>query len=130
MNETMRFFIKRLLIFSAFLACIGSILFFLLPPGYISKAFPALVLFFLLVTICLIWYLNRASEKSFIKFVTAFMLTTGLKLLLLILVVVGYIFLNPDDKVSFVIIFFILYLLYSGFEVYSVLYLSRHQKKE
>jgi F0F1-type ATP synthase assembly protein I len=91
---------------------------------------PALIVFFLFISWVIIWYLFRASEKSFIKFVNAFMATTGLKLLTLILVIVGYILLNHGDAIPFLVAFFILYLLYTGFEVYAVLYLSKRQKKE
>ena len=126
----MRIFIRRILLYSAFLAFAAVILSLLLPSGYLTPALPALIIFFLLVTWLILWYLMKASDKSFIKFVNAFMITTGLKLLLLILVIVAYIFLNRSDAVPFLVAFFILYLFYTGFEVYTVLFLSKHQKRE
>lgn len=118
------------MIFSAFLAFTGVILSLTLPPGTITPALPLLIVFFLIIAWVIIWYLFRASEKSFIKFVNAYMLSTGLKLLTLILIIVAYIFLNRGDAVPFLVAFFVLYLLYTGFEVYAVLYLSKRQKKE
>ena len=129
MKEIIRFFLRRILIFSAFLAFGGVILSLLLPAGTITPALPFLIVFFLALAWTVIRYLFRASEMSFVKFVNAFILSTGLKLLVLILVIVGYILLNRGDAVPFLVAFFILYLLYTGFEVYAILYLSKHQKK-
>jgi hypothetical protein len=130
MNDIMKLFLRRIMIFSAFLAFAGVVLSLVLPAGTITPALPALIVFFLGIAWAIIRYLFRASEKSFVKFVNAFMLSTGLKLLVLILIIVGYIFLNRSDAVPFLGAFFILYLLYTGFEVYAVLYLSKRQKKE
>jgi F0F1-type ATP synthase assembly protein I len=129
MKDIMKIFLRRIMIYSAFLAFAGVILSLVLPAGTVTPALPALIVFFLAIAWAIIWYLFRASEKSFVKFVNAFLATTGLKLLTLILVIVGYIFLNRGDAVPFLVAFFILYLLYTGFEVYAVLYLSKHQKK-
>ena len=130
MNDTVKYFFRQIMIYSAFLAFASVILSLLLPAGTITPAMPALIVFFLILTWAIIRYLMKASEKSFVKFVNAFMITTGLKLLLLIIVIVGYIFLNRGDAVPFLVVFFILYLFYTGFEVYTVLYLSKRQKKQ
>jgi hypothetical protein len=130
MKDVQKLFFRRIMIYSAFLSFAGVILSLLLPAGYITPALPYLILFFLALTWAITWYLLRASEQSFIRFVNAFMITTGLKLLLLILIIVGYIFLNRPDAVPFLAAFFILYLSYTAFEVYAVLYISRRQKKE
>lgn len=130
MKDVQNFFLRRIMIYSAFLAFAGVILSLVLPAGYITPALPYLIVFFLALTWAITWYLLKASEKSFIRFVNAFMLTTGIKLLLLILIIVAYIFLNRPDAVPFLAVFFVLYLCYTGFEVYAVLYLSRRQKKE
>lgn len=130
MKDLMKLFIRRVLIFSAFLAFAGVVSSLLLPGGSITPALPFLIVFFLIISWVVIWYLFLSSGKSFIKFVNAFMLTTALKLLIFILVIVGYVLLNRGDAVPFLGAFFLLYLLYTGFEVYAVLYLSRRQKKE
>lgn len=129
MKEILTLFIKRLLIYSAFLA-FAAVILSLVFPGTVSPALPGILVFYLVVTWIIIRFLFRSSEKSFVKFVNAFMISTGLKLLVLILVIVGYVLLNRSDVVPFLVAFFILYLFYTGFEVYAVLYLSRHQKKE
>jgi len=129
MKDILTLFVKRLLIYSAFLAFAAVILSLVL-PGTVSPALPGIIVFYLVVSWIIIRFLFRASEKSFVKFVNAFMISTGLKLLVLILVIVGYVLLNRSDVVPFLVAFFILYLFYTGFEVYAVLYLSRRQKKE
>ena len=129
MKDILSLFVKRLLIYSAFLAFAAVILSLAL-PGTVSPALPGIIVFYLVISWIIIRFLFRASEKSFVKFVNAFMISTGLKLLVLILVIVGYVLLNRSDVVPFLVAFFILYLFYTGFEVYAVLYLSRRQKKE
>ena len=106
MNDTMKYFFRQIMIYSAFLAFAAVILSLLLPAGSITPAMPALIVFFLVLTWAIIRYLMKASEKSFVKFVNAFMITTGLKLLLLIIIIVGYIFLNRGDAVPFLAVFF------------------------
>lgn len=128
--HTPRQFLRQLLIYAAFLAFCGALLYFFLPAGYLTKAFPLLILFFLGLTWMIVRFLLRATEKSFMKFVNTFMLATGLKLLVLIIIAVAYIFLNRADVIPFLAAFFILYLLFTGFEVYAVITLSKHQKKE
>jgi hypothetical protein len=130
MKDILRIFFRQIMVYSAFLAFAGVILSLLLPEGHITPALPILLVFFPALTWTIVWYLGRASEKSFIKFVNAYMAATGLKLLLLILIIIAYIFLWKKDAVPFLAAFFILYLCFTGFEVYTVLSISRRQKKE
>lgn len=129
MKEMLKPFLLRLIIFAALVSFLAAILAYLLPSGTVTRTLPFQVVFFMGMTWIITWYLIRATEKSFIKFVNAYMAVTGLKLLLLILVAVGYALLNRPDAVQFLAAFFMLYLLFTGFEVYTVLSLSRRQKR-
>ena len=129
MKDLLKLFTRQILIFSAFIAFIAVIISFFFPAKTVTPAMPGLIVFFMAIAWLIIRYLMRATGQSFIRFVNAYMLSTGLKLVLLILVIVGYLLLNRQDAVPFLMAFFILYLCYTGFEVYAVLYLSKIQKK-
>jgi hypothetical protein len=53
------------------------------------------------------------------------MLTTAIKLFLFITVMIIYSFLNRKDAVAFLLNFFILYLVYTVFEVVQIISLSK-----
>ena len=118
-------FLKRLLIFSLILGVITFGIAFFLPPKAITPVLPFLFLFFISVTLTGYYLLIKAAGKKFIKFLNYYLLTTTLKLLLFIAILVGYIMLNKEDAGPFGISFFILYLLYSVFEVVSLVSYSR-----
>ena len=53
------------------------------------------------------------------------MASTVIKLLLYIGIIASYIFTHKEDAISFVIVFLILYIIYTGFEV---IYISKYLK--
>ncbi|MDR1792773.1 MAG: hypothetical protein LBR36_04955 [Bacteroidales bacterium] len=54
------------------------------------------------------------------KFISRYMLVTGIKLLTFLLVLVLYAFFNKEDIFGFAIGFFVIYLLYSVFEIIQI----------
>ncbi len=129
MNDPMKKSVRQLLFYSAFLAFACFILALVLPRTYITPALPFTIIFFILVTWGVLAFLVRANYKGMAKFINAFMLTTGLKLLLFILIIVGYTVANRGDAVPFLGSFFILYLCYTGFEVYAILRIIKAGKQ-
>lgn len=121
-------FLKRLLIFSLILGFItfGVGYFF---PKFVTPALPALIIFFIGVTLGGYYVLTKAAKRQFIKFLNYYLLITGLKLLLFIGVLITYIMFNTKDAAPFGITFFILYLLYSIFEVVSLVSYSKTLKQ-
>ncbi len=129
MNELIRRTLKQLLFYSAFLAFACLILAWLLPRTLITPALPAIIVFFIAVTMVVLVLLLRANERGMTRFINVFMITTGLKLILFILIIVGYSLMNRADAVAFLGSFFILYLLYTAFEVYAILGIIKAGKK-
>jgi hypothetical protein len=109
--------LKQLLIFSLLLVSVAVALFFLLPAKYITPALFFLFPFFLSVTLISVNILIRSARKKFIRYLNVYMLTTLVKLILYIAVMVVYILLNKRDIIPFSISFLILYLFYTIFEV-------------
>lgn len=125
MNSLLQVFVKRLLFFTAFLAASGLLLFQLLPRNFITPALPFLLLFFMAVTMIGYYLLLKASSKTLLKFLNAFLLLTFGKLILFIGVLVLYILLNRWDAMPFGIGFFVLYLFYTAFEVVYLVKISK-----
>ncbi|MDP4281204.1 MAG: hypothetical protein Q8867_03555 [Bacteroidota bacterium] len=118
-------FLKKLLIFSGILGIIALILFFFLPRHFFTPVLPLIFVFFILVTLLSYYLLLRIVHVRFIRFVNYFMLSTFVKLILYIAILVLYIFLNKKDAVPFALSFFILYIFYTFFEISAILTYSK-----
>jgi len=124
-------FLKSLVIFTGVLSSfIFAVCFFLLPQSYITPALPYLIVFFFLVTLVIHYILLVASEKRTSKFVNYFMLTTFLKLVFYIIIMVVYGLLNKSDAIPFFITYFILYVAFTTFELISFFNLTKRTQEK
>ena len=113
-------YLKHALLFTIILAAAGYIVYYFLPEFY-TPVFPFLLLFFLSVSLIVHYLLIKAIQKRPAKFINQFMLTTFLKLLFYIIVLVIYSLINRDDAVIFIVTYFLLYLFFTVFEMVSIL---------
>lgn len=127
MKELLSRFSKNLIILTGILSVAGGVLFFLL-PSVITPALPWLILFFLFSTFLIFYMLLKASSGKFNRFTNLFMVVTVVKLLLLLGIITVYLFINKDDAIRFAVSIFILYLIYSSFEVLWLLKINRLNK--
>jgi hypothetical protein len=118
-------FLRKLIIFSVILSFIAIGLVFLIPKTWVTPVLPFLFLFFLAITLLSYYILIKAAEKKFIRFLNYYLLTTTVKLLLFIGVLMTYIMLNRKDAVPFALAFFLLYLCYTIFEVVMIVGYSK-----
>ena len=121
MKEIFSRFIKRIVILTAILIGISIVLFFVMPANKFSIATPFIALFFCVVTGGLYYILLKSAENKFSRFVNQFMIITFAKLFLYVIIIAGYSFLRKTDAIPFIIAFFILYLIYTIFELWSFL---------
>lgn len=117
MQSTYFQFLRNLLIFSALLGLIIWGISFIIPAQYLSPTLPFQFVFFLALTILVYYFLMRAAQERFHKFLNTFLVTTSIKLLFFLAIISVYLFLNRKDAAPFTISFFILYLCFSTFEV-------------
>jgi hypothetical protein len=110
----------RLTLISVPLLGIAIILYYLLPEEVITPSLPFLIIYFYLITLGVHWIIVNATRRSPRQFVTWFMGATFLKFFIYIITVFAYAFFNRGDLVPFVISFFLLYIIYTVFEVTSV----------
>lgn len=114
-------FIIRLTILSLGLGLIAFILSRFLPAGMISPALPYLFLLFYVTGALVHYVLLRITALKPRKFVSYFMLATFLKLMNYLIVIVVYTFYVKEGILPFILSFFILYIIYTVFEVVTIL---------
>ena len=126
-----RLFFRKLSFFTLLISALAAIVFWLIPPEYMSPAFPFLILFFYLSSLGIYIVLAKSIRKRPAVFSNNFMLLTVLKLFILMAFLGLYIYYNRQDAIPFVIGFFILYISFTVFEVVAVMKLlkaSAHHK--
>jgi len=121
MRKKYQQFILRLTILSLILGLLAFIMNRFLPAGLISPALPYLFILFFVITAIVHFVLLRITTLNPGKFVGYFMLATFLKLMIYLIVVVVHAFYVKEGILSFILSFFTLYIIYSVFEVVSIL---------
>ncbi len=119
-------FVKNLLIYTLTITLIYSISSHFLSSEYVNNSTFFLIFFFFGTTIIVYYFLIKAIHKDFNKFYRYFTITVLLKLMIYLLIIVIYILLDMPDKISFVVNFMLLYILFTLYEVIS---LTRYNKK-
>lgn len=117
MNQKLRIFTKQLLILATLTGLLIVGLMFLIPPTYISPTLPYLLVFFTAATLLSYYFLQKKIEGSPSGFVTAFMANSIIRLLLYLVIIAVYAFTNRPDAVNFILSFFLLYVIFTTFEV-------------
>lgn len=108
------------LMLSAFTLLIMVAFYFLmdvLPAKLYFQQTSYIIAFFFIVTSLFHLGLLNASQKSSRSFVTFFMAGTAMKLLLSIAIIIGFTLSNRESAFAFIFNFFVLYLLFTCFEV-------------
>ena len=125
---------KRFLIniagISVVLAVTGWLIFSQFIPQYYLPVFPFLVLFFVATSVSIHAYQLKLAKGEFAKFTRSNMLITFLRLVLYSVVVVVYIAVDTENAKVFVVCFMVLYLVFTIFEVFSLVRITNIKKKE
>jgi hypothetical protein len=121
MKKKFKDFILRLTILSVAAGLLSVILVKFLPGNIITPALPFLVALFYLVTALVHYILLKITVLNPRRFVSYFMLATFIKLMTYLTVMVVYAFAVKKDVLAFVLAFFCLYIIYTVFEVISIL---------
>ena len=85
-----------------------------------SPATPWLILFFLILSNFVFYLQLKASTGRPAKFVNATLISTGFKLLLLLVIIVIYALVFREDAVHFILTFFVVYLVFTILEVFHI----------
>lgn len=127
MSTSNHLYLKKLLLITA-ASGILMLVAFLTVPQYLSPALPFVLIFFMSVSLISYYLLQKKAASGTSGFVTGFMSHTVLRMALYLAIILSYAFLNREDAVRFIIGFFILYLIFTIFEVYQFLIITRKSK--
>ena len=116
MNPFRKFLIREL-IFALILALISYTLFQTVLKEFYLPVF--WLLFGIITVFTAVFHLSilQVSDKNSAKFTSKFMMVSGIKMIIYLALIVFYAFSFPDKAKIFLISFFILYMLYTIFEV-------------
>jgi L-asparagine transporter-like permease len=119
-------FLSRIVILSAVTLISGYIFFYLFPELKIV-VFPFIILYFFIITSILHLWIRSATAENPRRFPAYFMGATTIKLMASLAFIVVYALKNPPEAKRFIVIFFVIYLIYTFFETASLL---QNQKKK
>lgn len=128
MQQSLKIFLKRITVFTVIVAALLYAASTQLETKWVSSSWPFVVLFFFSFTIIMHRYLLKSTEGNPKKFVFSFLMITTVKILLYLGVILVYVLLNMDDAVAFIMVFFVNYFLYTGFELATVMKLINQPK--
>jgi len=114
-------FTKRLIIITLITAILIFGLTFIVPEYLISISWPFILGFFFAVTLLAHKFLLKKSDGNHGKFINAFMLITTIKLMLFFTIIIVYVLINRHDALGFILTFFTNYLIFTIFEILSIL---------
>lgn len=83
---------------------------------YLTVWWPAIVAFFLIVSIVVYFLSEKAKKKDMRKFANFYMASTVVKMLLYLAILFVYVLYFKEDAKRFAITFLVYYLIYSVFE--------------
>ena len=121
MDLSIQSFSKNLIIVSIITVALTFGFSYIVPENLISNSWPFIAAFFFAISLLVHRYLLKKAGGQHTKFVNAFLLTTTVKLLLFLAIIVIYVLLNRDDAIGFILTFFTYYLIYTSFEIVSIL---------
>lgn len=122
MNQFMKRFLIRSVILSLILLIAGWILYTQIIPQHYSNVLPFILILLFLTTNLIHAYLLRIAEKNISKFTTQFMAMSSLKMLLYLVIIIGYIWIGRAQAETVCINFFVAYI---GFTIMEVTEISR-----
>jgi hypothetical protein len=88
---------------------------------YYFAYFPLLISIIYIFSIAFHYFLWKSGKKSFSRFTTTYMLLTTIKLLFYLVLILIYVFAIKEKPISFIITFLALYMVFTIFEVVTLL---------
>ena len=128
MSKPLKTFLIQLLYLTLIVYGLGFLSFRFLFPTHFYLFFAFLPVIFYGVNAVFHGTLLRASSLDMRKFSQRFLGVFGVKIMILLVFIITYAYFNPDRAVAFLITFFVLYLIYTTFEIVSVVRFLQRNK--
>jgi hypothetical protein len=119
-----------LVLLSFLLAAGGIMLFRAYLSIYYFSFFPYLVLIFLLVNSAVFFIFYRSLNKTNNQFIRGFMLSTIIKLMTYLILVLVYVLSFPKSAIPFAITLSLLYIVYTAYDLFIMLSLLKRKKEK
>lgn len=119
--KTFNIFIKQFSILAVIILVLSIVIDFYIPKIQISKAYPYILIALYLITIGIFRMLSKSMESRLSKFANTYMLVNFGKLILFLIIILSYSYLNRDDAISFMLTFFSYYFTFTIFEIVALL---------
>lgn len=129
MNSIIKPFLRQLFILAAILGIVITLLVLLSPEGYITPTLPFLLIFHTAATLVSFLYIQKKTSESPKKFVNVYLTNTTVKLILYLVILMVYAMNYFTDAVNFITSFFVLYLIFTVFEVIHLLRANKELTK-
>lgn len=130
MNSEVRLFLRQLLILASITGTAVIGLFFLSPPKFVSPVLPFILIFHIAATLISFLFIHKKIQQAPQKFINVYMANTTIKLLLYLVILMVYSLNFLNDAVNFIIGFFIMYLIFTAFEVVHLVKLNKGVKRQ
>ncbi len=130
MNNILKVFLKQLFILAIILGIITIIFFLMAPAKYVTPTLPFILIFHIAATLISFMFIQKKTEKAPNKFINIYLANTTVKLILYLAILMIYGLTNIADAVKFIISFFILYVIFTSFEVIKLLKANRNLSRE
>ena len=121
-------YVRKILILTGVLALV-MVVAFLVIPQHVSIALPFLLSFFLGISILSYKILQKKARTHPRRFVTGFMAHSVVRMMIYLFIILAYAFIYRSDAVNFIIGFFIVYAVFTFFEVMQFMALTRSGQK-
>ena len=128
MDHTLKKVLTGLVVLTAVLFAAGALLFNTALREYAFSFFPYLTGILLIVNAGFFTYFYRSLKQSPNQFIRDFMVSTGLKLMFYILLVLAYVFISPETAVPFAVTLFVMYLAFTVYDLLIMLSLLKKKK--
>jgi hypothetical protein len=122
--------LTSLVILSVLLAAGGIFLFRAYLSTYYFSFFPYLILIFLIVNSVVFFIFYRSLNKSNNQFIRGFMLSTIIKLMTYLILVLVYVLSFPKSAIPFAITLSVLYIVYTAYDLFIMLSLLKRKKEK
>jgi predicted neutral ceramidase superfamily lipid hydrolase len=129
MAKTMKKITIQLIIFTIIVAILSAALFLTLLKEYYFQIFPLSVIIFFALTLLFFFLIVKRGENNPNKFVRMFLLSMTIKIFTLLIYLTGYLLYDRSEAVPFLISFLVLYLIFTIFEVFSAVRISKTHRK-
>ncbi len=128
--ENFKNYVKKLSILSVLIALAAVGFMFYGPEKFVSYTLPYILFMMIAISFMIGKYLINAIEQNFAKFSPRFMGVTFLKMMLSVSIMGIYAFMNKGEAIAFVINFSVIYFIFTTFEIYSLMKISKNQEKQ